>query len=76
MHKLHVGVGVFSRCLGIMLCCVILLSFLKDICKNHRCYWTNSKVAVVSCLCLSSSITIGSGFSFNVRPFRLDIVVV
>ena len=76
IHTVHVGDGVFSRCLGIIICCDIFLTLVKYICIYCWWYRSNSESDVVGCFSSSFLITIGSGFSSLVGTFRLDVLVV
>ena len=76
MHAVHVGVDVFARCLGIMLCCAIFLRFMKEICTNRWWCQSKSEAAVLVCLSSSSFITIYGGLSSLVGTFSLNVMVV
>ena len=69
IHTVHVDVGVFDRFPGIILCCDILISFLKEICINFWWYRSNLEAAIVGCLSSSSSVTIGGWLSSLVENF-------
>ena len=76
IHTVHVDVGVFDRFPGIILCCDILISFLKEICINFWWYRSNLEAAIVGCLSSSSSVTIGGCLSYLVEKFLLNVAVV